>query len=150
MTNLTKFIIVKYITKKLDSTIKVKYGKSLQCDTDNRTIYVNFKKQNDIDNQTFMELVKELNPNCNYNPLLLGILHEIGHCFTWLEDFEEDYNRDIELLSKLYQNELISDVDYNRLYVRLEGEQVATQWAVDFAEQNPTFMNKLDKIIREQ
>lgn len=131
-------IYVKQMVKAIDPNIKVKFGKSLQCDIDNKTIYVAFKTDA-IDKITFKDYVKELNNKCKFNTLLLGILHEIGHIYTYDENDEDEYIRDNELLTILFKNKKIDALDFNRLYIRLPLETKATEWAIRFAMQNKQF-----------
>ena len=139
---------VKQMVKAIDPTIKVKFGKSLQCDIDNKTIYVAFKT-NAVDKITFRDYVREINSKCKFNTLILGILHEIGHIYTWDEQAEEEWQRDNELLSLLYHKKQIDAVDMNRFYIRISMESWATEWAVDFAMRNKKFcryyQNKIGK-----
>ena len=100
--NIIKRFYVKQMVKQIDKSIKVKFGKCLQCEPTENTIYVN-NKTDIIDIVTFRDYVKELNSKCKFNTLLLGILHEIGHIYTYEEQNEEDYNRDTKLLSLLFQ-----------------------------------------------
>lgn len=139
---------VRQMVKAIDPTIKVKFGKSLQCDIDNKTIYVAFKT-NLIDKITFRDYVRELNSKCRFNTLILGILHEIGHIYTYDEQAEEEWIRDNELLSLLYHKKQIDDIDMNRFYIRIPMESWATEWAIDFAMKNKKFcryyQNKIGK-----
>jgi hypothetical protein len=148
--NIIKKFYVKQMVKKIDSSIKVKFGKCLECEPTENTIYVN-NKTNKIDIITFYDYVKELNNKCNFNSLLLGILHEIGHIYTFNEHDEEEYTRDTELLSLLYQDNKLTDKQINEFYVRLPLESNATKWAIDFAMQNKKFcryyQNKIGKEI---
>lgn len=148
--NIIKRFYVKQIVKQIDKTIKVKFGKCLQCEPTENTIYVN-NKTDIIDIVTFRDYVKELNSKCKFNTLLLGILHEIGHIYTYEEQNEEDYNRDTKLLSLLFQEKKLSAKQLNEFYVRLPLEANATKWAIDFAMQNKKFckyyQNKIGKEI---
>ena len=148
--NIIKRFYVKQMVKQIDKTIKVKFGKCLQCEPTENTIYVN-NKTDIIDIVTFRDYVKELNSKCKFNTLLLGILHEIGHIYTYEEQNEEDYNRDTKLLSLLFQEKKLSAKQLNEFYVRLPLEANATKWAIDFAMQNKKFckyyQNKIGKEI---
>ena len=148
--NIIKRFYVKQMVKQIDKSIKVKFGKCLQCEPTENTIYVN-NKTDIIDIVTFRDYVKELNSKCKFNTLLLGILHEIGHIYTYEEQNEEDYNRDIKLLSLLFQEKKLSAKQLNEFYVRLPLEANATKWAIDFAMQNKKFckyyQNKIGKEI---
>ena len=148
--NIIKRFYVKQMVKKIDKTIKVKFGKALECEPTENTIYVN-NKTDIIDIVTFRDYVKELNSKCKFNTLLLGILHEIGHIYTYEEQNEEDYNRDTKLLSLLFKEKKLSAKQLNEFYVRLPLEANATKWAIDFAMQNKKFckyyQNKIGKEI---
>lgn len=138
---------VKQFVKIIDNSIKVKKGKALECDIENKTIYISFKSD-PVDIKTFLDFVKELNPKCKYNDIILGILHEIGHIYTYDKLNEKHWEEDNELLSALYKQNLISATDFNKIYVRLPLEKNATQWAIDFAMLNKKIMDKYSKVIK--
>lgn len=148
--NIIKRFYVKQMVKQIDKTIKVKFGKCLQCEPTENTIYVN-NKTDIIDIVTFRDYVKELNSKCKFNTLLLGILHEVGHIYTYEEQNEEEYRRDTKLLSLLFKEKKLSAKQLNEFYVRLPLEANATKWAIDFAMQNKKFckyyQNKIGKEI---
>ena len=148
--NIIKRFYVKQMVKQIDKTIKVKFGKCLQCEPTENTIYVN-NKTDIIDIVTFRDYVKELNSKCKFNTLLLGILHEIGHIYTYEEQNEEEYTRDTEPLSLLFKEKKLSAKQLNEFYVRLPLEANATKWAIDFEMQNKKFckyyQNKIGKEI---
>lgn len=137
---------VKRIIKKIDKSIIVKFGRNLECEPTENRIFIAYKT-NEVDRKTFMNYVKELDPQCPFDDITLGILHEIGHIFTHDEDLEDDYNFCVELLSKLYQEKKLTDVEINEMYVRLDLEQLATQWAVDFARENELLTMELAKAV---
>lgn len=148
--NIIKRFYVKQMVKQIDKSIKVKFGKCLECEPTENTIYVN-NKTNIIDIVTFRDYVKELNSKCKFNTLLLGILHEIGHIYTYEEQNEEEYRRDTKLLRLLFKEKKLSAKQLNEFYVRLPLEANATKWAIDFAMQNKKFckyyQNKIGKEI---
>lgn len=148
--NIIKRFYVKQMVRQIDKTIKVKFGKCLECEPTENTIYVN-NKTDKIDIKTFNDYVKEINNKCKFNSLLLGILHEIGHIYTYEEQNEEDYNRDTKLLSLLFKEKKLTDEQVNYFYLRLPLEANATKWAIDFAMQNARFckyyQNKIGKEI---
>lgn len=91
-----------------------------------------------IENQTFIDLVNELEPNFfqNYkiSLWLLSVLHEIGHIQTHDEELEEDYNFCVDFLNELRLNNEITNKEQNEYYVRLDLEKMATQWAIDYVK----------------
>ena len=148
--NIIKRFYVKQMVKQIDKSIKVKFGKCLECEPTENTIYVN-NKTDIIDIVTFRDYVKELNSKCKFNTLLLGILHEIGHIYTYEEQNEEEYRKDTKLLKLLFKEKKLSAKQLNEFYVRLPLEANATKWAIDFAMQNKKFckyyQNKIGKEI---
>jgi hypothetical protein len=141
-----KKLKVKKFVKQISPDIKVKFGRALECEPTENTIYVAFKS-NEVDKKTFMEYVKELDKNCNFNDIVLGILHEIGHIFTYDENDEEPYLQDTELLSKLYKENMLTDRQVNEFYLRLDMESKATKWAIEFAQANQMFVKKFQEKI---
>ena len=115
---LFKKLKVKKFVKQISPDIKVKFGRALECEPTENTIYVSFKS-NEIDKKTFMEYVKELDKTCQFNDLVLGILHEIGHIFTYDENDEEPYLQDTELLSLLYKEQMLSAEELNQMGNRI-------------------------------
>lgn len=141
-----KKLKVKKFVKQISPDIKVKFGRALECEPTENTIYVAFKSD-EVDKKTFMEYVNELDNTCKFNDLVLGILHEIGHIFTYDEDDEEPYLQDTELLNLLYKEHKLSAEDLNRFYVRLAMESKATKWAIEFAKANQKFVSDFQKQI---
>ena len=143
---LFKKLKVKKFVKQISPDIKVKFGRALECEPTENTIYVSFKSD-EIDKKTFMEYVKELDNTCQFNDLVLGILHEIGHIFTYDENDEKPYLQDTELLSLLYKEQMLSAEELNRFYLRLDMESKATKWAIEFAQANKMFVSRFQKQI---
>lgn len=143
---LFKKLKVKKFVKQISPDIKVKFGRALECEPIENTIYVSFKSD-EIDKKTFMEYVKELDNTCQFNDLVLGILHEIGHIFTYDENDEKPYLQDTELLSLLYKEQMLSAEELNRFYLRLDMESKATKWAIEFAQANKMFVSRFQKQI---
>ncbi len=144
--NIIKNLKVKKIIKKIDKNIKVRFGRTLECEPTKNKIFIAYET-NEVDRKTFLDYVKELDPQCSFDDITLGILHEIGHIYTYDEELEDDYTFSVNLLSKLYQEHKLTDVQLNELYVRLDLEQLATQWAIDFAKSNELIVKELAKAI---
>ena len=146
MNNIIKFLKIKKMIKQIDNSIKVKYGKILECEPENAVVYIGFKNT-ELENRTFRDYVNELQPDCIFNDLLLGILHEIGHIYTLDEADETEYLKDTELLNQLYRNDLISDEQRQYFYLRLPLESKATKWGLDFTRENENCCKQGNKII---
>lgn len=147
--NIIKKYYVKKFVKQIDKTIKVKFGKRLECEPTANTIYVN-NVTDKIDTKTFNEYVRELNSKCKFSSFILGILHEIGHIYTYEEQNEEEYNRDTELLSLLFQEKKLTDEQVNYFYLRLPLESNATKWAIEFAMLNKNFCKYYQKKLGKE
>lgn len=147
--NIIKKYYVKKFVKQIDRTIKVKFGKRLECEPTENTIYVN-NVTDKIDTKTFNEYVRELNSKCKFNSFILGILHEIGHIYTYEEQNEEEYNRDTELLSLLFQEKKLTEEQINYFYLRLPLESNATKWAIEFAMLNKNFCKYYQKKLGKE
>src|SRR5699024_9776621 len=135
--------------KQIDKTIKVKFGKRLECEPTANTIYVN-NVTDKIDTKTFNEYVRELNSKYKFNSFILGILHEIGHIYTYVEQNEEEYNRDTELLSLLNKKKKLKNEQVNYFYLRLTLESNATKWAIEFAMLNKNFCKYYQKKLGKE
>ena len=142
--NFIKYLKIKKMIKQIDKSIKVAHASCLECEPENAKVYVGFKNT-EMENRTFRDYVNELNPNCKYGDLLLGVLHEIGHIYTIDQVNEEEYLQDTSLLQALQEQDLISSEQMNVLYLRLPLESIATKWAIDFAMNNKEFCDKWEK-----
>ena len=148
--------LIKQFVNNIDSDIKVKFLKGkcgLFCEPENYTIFIGFE-YNAIDANTFYSFCKELEPKlCNtvqIDQFITGILHEIGHLMTHDDEKEDDYNESVELLNTLYQTKTITEEEMNKYYVRLDLEQLATKWALDFIKNNYNYFKYYqEKIGRE-
>ena len=142
-----KYLKIKKMIKEINANIKVRFSKRLECEPENAKVYVGFKN-NEMENRTFKDYVKELQPDvCKYSDMLLGVLHEIGHIYTIEQADESEYLQDVDLLYNLREKDLISAEQMNYFYLRLPLESLATQWAIDFININKTFCNKWNKIL---
>ena len=65
-----KKLKVKKFVKQISPDIKVKFGRALECEPTENTIYVAFKSD-EIDKKTFMEYVNELDNTCKFNDIRL-------------------------------------------------------------------------------
>lgn len=137
-----KLIEAKKLIKSIDNDIQIiverhKYTRGLTCEPTEKRIYLGFRATK-IENQTFINLVNELEPNFfqkyKVSLWLLSVLHEIGHIQTHDEELEEDYNFCVDFLNELKLNNEITEKEQNEYYVRLDLEQMATQWAIDYVK----------------
>lgn len=145
--NFIKTLKVKRIIKKEFPSIKVKFGKRLESQPEENIVYINLQPTDRVDRETFMEYVHELDKGNPYDDITLGVLHEIGHCFTHNENLDNDYNTCVEILKDLYKNKVLTGHQVNRFYIRLDLEERATKWAIDFSNKNARVTNKIFRIV---
>ena len=148
--NIIKRFYVKQMVKQIDKSIKVKFGKCLQCEPTENTIYVN-NKTDIIDIVTFRDYVKELNSKCKFNTLLLGILHEIGHIYTYTRFNEIKYNFCTTLIKEIqakHTNPKYLNFFYN-CYFNLKLERLADKWAMDFIKNNQELVDQWQIMLQE-
>lgn len=148
--NIFKRYYAKKMVKQIDKTIKVKFSNQLACEPENNTIYI-CNKTDKIDVETFKEFIKELDPKNTFNTLILGILHEVGHIYTFTDERqEEEYNNDLSLLEYLHRAKKIDDRQMNYFYLRLDLEKRATEWAIEFSKNNKAFCRYYQKKIGKE
>lgn len=151
--NIIEKMAIRKFVKSIDKDIKVKFQKyDMECDVYDEVVYIG-KTFDERTDKFFMNFVKELNPNCNYdNCFLLSLLHEIGHIMTWDEDDSDEKDVIYGLLRTQFDAEEIDDrrlQEYDNLYFRIPLELNATQWGIDFAMANPDIMKKYDWLGRK-
>ncbi len=143
--------------KEIDSDITVNFELDMQklglaCEPTLANIYIGIRSTPE-EEKAFIDYVNELEPKFfqkyKINIYILALLHEVGHIMTHIEDLEEEYNKDTELLRKLEESGKLTREQECYFYARLELETLATQWAIDFIKQNFDFVNNYqNKIIK--
>ena len=113
--------------------------------------------ENRIEDELFLDFVKE---RFNYKPLnnfMLSLFHEIGHHYTYDEATESDIIYDFCQAEKnRIENEMQfvkSEKDAKRLeyqYFNLPDEIIATQWAVDYMQNNKEEVKAMWKRIEKE
>ena len=139
----SKISIVKDFVKQINPDYRVKYSNQFECDPIEEIIYINFKHAEDANNLFSRFCIEEYGKS--YNAVLISLLHEIGHIETFDDDLDEERGNRYALLQVLWE---LSDIDRETLhfeYFRLPSEIDATNWAVDFIENNAEMCQKLLK-----
>lgn len=135
-----KIYLAKKLIKSIDKDIRIiverkKYSRGLACLPTEKTVFLGFRAT-DLENKAFVDLVNELQPNFFQDyPVslwLMGVLHEVGHIKTHQDALENDYNNNVQMLEQLVELGVITEKQQNEFYVRLDLEQMATQWAIDY------------------
>lgn len=143
-------IIQQWVQKNIDEYIKVSSNcVCFECDLDEDVIYIPIE-DTPLDTAMYMRFIEETYDEYHFDPLVLGILHEVGHIMTYDEDL--DKAREIAVLRmRLNFNTTTDDlVDYNFNYFRIPAELNATIWAVDFYQNNREECDRFGVMLNEQ
>lgn len=76
---------------------------------------------------------------------LFAILHEVGHIMTEKEFDHEIHTNDLDTLAKLYENKLIDEENYAILYNKIDAEQKANEFAINWIKNHEFLAKTLDK-----
>ena len=90
-------------------------------------------------NRLFMEYAKSIGLKTKIDIFLLSFLHELGHHETLdeIDDDDEEYSR-------LIKENLNSDNDDNcKIYFALPNEKMATEWAINYINNNTDAIKNL-------
>jgi len=105
---------------------------------------------NDTHMNLFQKVADELGIEYTCDNFLLSFFHELGHFETLDEINERTYKASQRKKAKLETKEVYTEKDY-MTYYHLPEEIIATQWAVDFINENPNkvakFWNGLQPLI---
>lgn len=105
----------------------------------------------DYRTEWFTDFIKDTFDYDVKNYFTITLLHEIGHAKTFddLTKEEDDYcNEEKEKIFAIANDETIEvtkeeEKAYQYRYWNLPDEYLATKWAVDFAKQNPDYIDNL-------
>ena len=78
-------------------------------------------------NREFMASVKRWRPQIKLNVFVWSLLHELGHCMTWDNFDDEEYERIYKKKARIWGTKATLP------YYRLPDEMAATKWAVEYA-----------------
>ena len=83
--------------------------------------------------------------------LMWSILHEIGHYYTWDDEFEDEE----EMWERYcYQHFPCENVEQSKAmqdaYFNMESEWIATEWAIEYAKENYAIVKAFDEIFRRE
>ena len=138
------------LIKSIDEDIKVVFHKgALECDIEENTVYIG-NELTDEEDELFLDFVKELNPRCNYNAFLMGILHEVFHIITYDEELDKDRDEQYALLKAAYYFNILDKKSLNKEYFKIPLELNATEAAIDFAIANQSRMDKFNQVITKR
>lgn len=96
--------------------------------------------------ELFNNFNHELGLKYNCDNFILSLFHEIGHHETLHLIEPEERAFDEKVIDQIESKSELGIEDYS-LYYRLTSEQIATQWAVDYINNNPEKVKALwDKV----
>lgn len=135
--------------KAINKGIKVRFQKiAFQCNIDDAIVYIPFKsiKESDSLFKSFVNV--EFGKN-NFNFYLLSILHEIGHCYTYEDELQDDKKLRLYTILNKYQEKEIDSNQANWEYFKIPMEYEATRWGVEFYKANQDFCEKFSKKLQK-
>ena len=130
----------------IDDFIDVDFNTSEFCvDIENECVFIPLNPREE-ESKMFMDFIGEEYQEYGMDADVLGILHEIGHIFTYDENLA--WAREIQTLRlRLDYDAAVADLRaYNFAYFRIPAELNATNWAVEYYRNHRQECNSLAKI----
>ena len=138
--------IIEDFVRSIDDFIDVDFNTSEFCvDIENECVFIPLNP-NEEETKMFMDFIKEEYGEYDMDADVLGILHEIGHIFTY--DAHLAWAREINVLRlRLDYDAAVADLRaYNFAYFRIPAELNATNWAVEYYRNHRQECDSLAKI----
>lgn len=148
MRNTIRRIIEDFVWS-IDDFIDVDFNTSEFCvDIENECIFIPLNPREE-ESKMFMDFIEEEYGEYGMDADVLGILHEIGHIFTYDENLSKA--REIKVLRlRLDYDAAVADLKaYNFAYFRIPAEINATDWAVDYYNMNREKCEKLAAALKK-
>ena len=130
----------------IDDFIDVDFNTSEFCvDIENECVFIPLNSREE-ETKMFIDFIEEEYGEYDMDADVLGILHEIGHIFTYDENLA--WAREIQTLRlRLDYDAAVADLRaYNFAYFRIPAELNATNWAVEYYRNHRQECNSLAKI----
>lgn len=130
----------------IDDFIDVDFNTSEFCvDIENECVFIPLNPKEE-ESKMFMDFIREEYGEYNMDADVLGILHEIGHIFTYDENLAKA--REVKVLRlRLDYDAAVADLRaYNFAYFRIPAELNATNWAVEYYHNHRQECDSLAKI----
>ena len=128
--------------------IEISENKRFECDIPNNTIYLGVKNIDKQEQKMFNKWLKLQPEYIQINKKLISILHEVGHFQTFNQILWEERNEQEEVLTRLYDLDLLTYEELNFAYWDMPNERLATMWAIDFYKNNKKYCNNLIKLLK--
>ena len=133
----------------IDDFIDVDFNTSEFCvDIENECVFIPLNSREE-ETKMFIDFIEEEYGEYDMDADVLGILHEIGHIFTYDENLA--WAREIQTLRlRLDYDAAVADLKaYNFAYFRIPAEINATDWAVDYYNMNREKCEKLAATLKK-
>lgn len=119
-------------------------------DIDNEEITLGGKPDEEAD-RIFIKYLEELELNGEWNISLMTFMHELGHHMTLhlLSEEEEDESAKIKFFCGIISENFGDDEGACNMYFRCPEEAIATEWAVDFINNNIDMMREFEAELIE-
>ena len=130
----------------IDDFIDVDFNTSEFCvDIENECVFIPLNPREE-ETKMFIDFIEEEYGEYDMDADVLGILHEIGHIFTYDENLA--WAREIQTLRlRLDYDAAVANLRaYNFAYFRIPAELNATHWAVEYYRNHRQECNSLAKI----
>ena len=126
--------------------IEVSKGSRFEVDIPEEHIFLGSKRFTQLD-KYFFEWLAQRQKSTNYNFFVIALLHEVGHIMTQDDDNLEQ--RDIldKIHSFMFDTDLIDERQYNYNYFGFPAEIEATEWAIEYYDNNRQECDKLAAML---
>ena len=134
----------------IDDFIDVDFNTSEFCvDIENECVFIPLNPREE-ESKMFMDFIEEEYGEYDMDADVLGILHEIGHIFTYDESLARA--REVKVLRlRLDFDAAASNLkEYNFAYFRIPAEIHATDWAVDYYNMNHEKCDALAAVLKTE
>lgn len=143
-------ILIEDFIHSIDDTISIEISenKRFECDIPNKTIYLGIKNTTRDELKLFNKWFAQQPEYIKINKRIVSILHEVGHFKTFDKAEFEERNLKEELLTNMYENDLIDFEKLNFAYWNLPNERKATMWAIKYYIENKKYCDNLVKLLK--
>ena len=140
-------IIQEFIQKNIDEYIEVSSDcKCFECDIEEEIIYIPIRAEFS-ETDMFMRFVEQEYGEFELDPVVISVLHEVGHIMTYDENLDKAREIAVLRMRLNFNNSDLSLEEYNFNYFKLPAELNATNWAIDFYRNNREKCDKLGAML---
>ena len=130
----------------IDDFIDVDFNTSEFCvDIENECVFIPLNPREE-ESKMFMDFIEEEYGEYDMDADVLGILHEIGHIFTYDESLARAREVKVLRLRLDFDAAVSSLKEYNFAYFQIPAELNATNWAIEYYRNHRQECDSLAKI----